>query len=313
LRTAKEYTIERLNGYNLADVEKLHTAVYGTAPPHNYFSKKYNSSYAGLAYIGFIAYNKERAPIAYYGVIPCLVEYQNKVVLAAQSADTMTHPGFRYKGLFVELSNICFELCRESGINLIFGFPNQNSFHGAIHKLGWKMTETMDCFIIPVKAIPLERLFSRVGFTKWLYEKYKGLVLRSHLLAQPGVPNSVVQDGYGGVYRNKEYLEYKTYSPTFVIRVGASKAWIKIKDSLIIGDLEIKEYDFSELMESVRHLARKLGVTKIYFHICKKTTLHDLFIQHFQPCPSFAVLFQDFGSEIPIEKMKFTFADIDIF
>ena len=32
---------------------------------------------------------------------------------------------------------------------LIYGFPNQNSYHGAI-KLGWQMTEMMECFKIPV-------------------------------------------------------------------------------------------------------------------------------------------------------------------
>jgi len=309
----KEYTIERLNDNNLADVEKLHTAVYGMAPAKNYFRKKYNSSYTGITNIGFIAYNKEKTAIAYYGVIPCFVEYQNQVVLAAQSADTMTHPRFRYKGLFVELSNICFDLCKENGIHLIFGFPNQNSYHGAIHKLGWKMTETMDCFIITVEGIPLENFFSKFALAKAAYEKYKRVVLKKYLLPQTGLANSVIKDSYGGVYRNEEYFAYKTYSNTSVIGGETFKAWIKIKNGLIIGDMEVTEKNFLNSIKEIKKIAGKLGLKQIYFHTCKETTLHNLFMQHYQPAPSFAVLFQDFGSGVPIHKIKFTFADIDIF
>ena len=309
----EEYTIERLSNDNLADVEKLHTAVYGITPPENYFRRKYNTSYTGVSNIGFIAYNKERTAIAYYGVIPCFVEYQNKIMLAAQSADTMTHPGFRYKGMFVELSNICFSLCRENGINLVFGFPNQNSYRGAINNLRWKMTETMDCFIIPVKAIPLELFFSKFSFAKSIYEKYKKAILKKHLLPETGLSNSVIKDGYGGVHHSKEYLEYKTYSSSSVISARNSKAWIKIKNGLIIGDMEIKENNFFKSMKEIKKIAKRLGLKQIYFHACKETFLHALFVRHYQPIPSFPVLFQDFGSEIPIEKIKFTFADIDIF
>src|SRR5882672_9602253 len=136
----KEYVIERLNNDRLKDMESLYKAVYGIAAPENYFLKKYDTAYTGAEYLGYIAYNKENIAVAYYGVMPCFIQYNNEIILAAQSGDTMTHPGFRYKGMFVELSKITFELCREVGIRFIFGFPNQNSYHGAVNKLGWKLT-----------------------------------------------------------------------------------------------------------------------------------------------------------------------------
>src|SRR3954451_14581346 len=135
--------IERLDFSRLKDLEALHKAVYGCLPPNNYFQKKYDTSYTGTSYIGYIAYNKEKFPIAYYGVMPCHIQYKNEIILSAQSGDTMTHPMYRYKGMFVELSRMTFELCKASGIKIVFGFPNQNSYHGAIHKLGWTMTEQM--------------------------------------------------------------------------------------------------------------------------------------------------------------------------
>jgi len=308
-----EYKIIRLDEKNLSDIEKLYIAIYMKKPPADYFKKKYNTAYTGVSNIGFIAYNKENLPIAYYGVIPCFIQYTDKIILAAQSADTMTHPGYRYKGLFVELSNMCFDLCRRNGINLIFGFPNQNSYHGAVHKLGWKMTETMDYFVIPVKCVPLEHLTSRFKFLKKLHERYIKLMLHKYLITERGLANSVTSDGYAGIYRNKQYLLYKAYNRTMVIKIDKSKVWFKINNGLLIGDIELAENSFDKLISKVKKLAGKLGIREIYFHACKHTSLYNLFVEHFDAIPSFPVLFQDFESGLPLEKIKFTFADIDIF
>src|SRR5689334_590601 len=117
--------IKRLNSQNLHDLDQLYEAVYGKKPDENYFPKKYDTEYTGVSYVGYIAY-QDHTPIAYYGVIPCFIQYKNEKLLSAQSADTMTHPGYRLKGMFVSLSEKTFALCRELGIYLVFGFPNQN-------------------------------------------------------------------------------------------------------------------------------------------------------------------------------------------
>src|ERR1700761_3239103 len=151
----KEYRIERLSEDNLSALEELHSAVYGRKPIPGYFQKKYDTGYTGVAFVGYVAYNPDNTVVAYYGVMPCLIRYGDTTILAAQSGDTMTHPLFRYKGMFVDLSRMTFDLCRSEGIKLLFGFPNQNSYHGAITKLGWKQTETMECFIIPVPTLAI--------------------------------------------------------------------------------------------------------------------------------------------------------------
>ena len=122
-----EYRVERLGSDRLPDLELLHKEVYGRWPAKNYFPRKYDTAYTGISYIGFIAYGPDGLPAAYYGVLPCFMQLGGKQFLAAQSGDTMTHPGHRHKGLFVALANRTYELCRQKGIQLIYGFPNQNS------------------------------------------------------------------------------------------------------------------------------------------------------------------------------------------
>jgi hypothetical protein len=310
----KEYSVVRLNKDNLADVAKLHTAVYNSAPAPHYFPEKYATAYTGVEYAGYVAYNYENIAVAYYGVIPCFVRYGIEIVLAAQSADTMTHPQYRYKGMFVELSNLTFQLCRELGIRLIFGFPNQNSYHGAVNKLGWKMTHQLDYFSIPVKGLRLESISTKFGFLKKMYALYRQSVLKRYIKPVKGVKNSAEEEGFATVYRSKDYFEYKTYSRSQVIHLDSALVWIKGKYGLVIGDIEgLNEKNFTTVLEKIAGIAKKIGVKEIQFHCSPGIMLHSLFSAYCEPSPSYPALFQDFGSPIPPEKVKFTFADIDVF
>jgi hypothetical protein len=309
----KEYKIERLDFSRLKDLETLHEAVYKYAPPKNYFQKKYDTDYTGVNYLGYIAYNKENIPIAYYGVMPCFIQYKNEIILSAQSGDTMTHPIHRYKGMFVELSKMTFDLCKAAGIKIIFGFPNQNSYHGAIHKLGWIMTDQMESFIIPVNTLSFQSYSERFKLTKHFYKQYAKYTLRKYFVSHQGLRNSVITEGFGGVYRSEEYLQYKTYSDTQVIKIGTAKAWIKITNHFIIGDLETEDPDFDKVINAIKKNAQSLGISKIMFQSSPGTRLHNLFAKRFKSSPSFPVLFQNFGADIPLNEIKFTFADIDIF
>src|ERR1044072_3132440 len=120
---SKDYCIVRLDESKLPDLAFLHKAVYGNEKSLDYWKKKYDTKYTGVEYIGFVAYNNENIPVAYYGVLPCFIQEKDNIILAAQSGDTMTHPQYRYKGMFVELSNITFDLCKQQEIRLVFGFP----------------------------------------------------------------------------------------------------------------------------------------------------------------------------------------------
>ena len=309
--STKELSVVRLNKANLEDLARLHSVVYAPVAADHYV-KKYDTAYTGLEYVGFIAYH-EGIPIAYYGVIPCFLQSVKEIVLAAQSADTMTHPGYRFKGIFMELSNKTFELCRQSGIRIVFGFPNQNSYHGAI-KLGWKQTEVMDCFTIQVRTLPLKSFFKKNSIFGQYYAWYSNLILRQKRTYSDGVINSVQKDGFAGVYRTKEYLIYKKYTDTIVITIKGAKLWLSFKNDLVIGDVEaMSKESFAPVMKELRNLARELGIRQIQFHTSTGTELHKLFSASYKSTPSFPVLFQDFGSPIDLEKIKFTFADIDIF
>ncbi len=300
-----EYYIERFDESRIKDLEMLFAAVYKKKSAQNYFFKKYDTAYTGVSYIGYIAY-KEEIPIAFYGVIPCFIRYENEIILSAQSADTMTHPDHRYKSLFLELSKMCFDLCKRNNINLIFGFPNQNSYHGAI-KLGWQLSEVMECFQINVEQKIYKKILKKID------KGNTDRVLKPYITNEKGLTNSVVKDGFSGVYRDENYMQYKTYSKTYVLKNGESKIWVSVGGSLTIGDMLCNKSNFENTINAIKKIAVSLGIPVIYFHACKNTSTQKLFSEIFQSVPSFPALFQNFTDYIDIKKIKFTFADIDIF
>jgi hypothetical protein len=239
--SSHEYHIERLCDGNIAAIERLHADVYGKMPPEGFFGKKYDTPFTGIKHVGYIAYTAGHYPAAFYAVIPCFMQVEGKSVLSAQSADTMTHPLHRNRGLFVELATLTFQLCRTSGIGFIFGFPNQNSLPGFIYKLNWKQTELMDCFIISCAVFSFRRYLAKMPFLKNWYFNYRRRVFERYKIDQHGVANSVFNDGFGGVCRDEDYQQYKTYTDTCAIKVDDAIFWIKVDGVLLIGDISTSE------------------------------------------------------------------------
>jgi hypothetical protein len=309
----KAYRIERLGKDNLDDLDRLYQAVYGKTPPPGYFQKKYDTSYTGAEYLGYFAYNSEGLAIAYYGVMPCFLQYKRDILLAAQSGDTMTHPAYRNKGLFVELCNLTIDLCRQTEVRLLFGFPNQNSYPGFVNKLGWTKTGGLECFSLPVDTLPLSSLPVRWPLLKGAYRTWCSALLRHRRLPLAGIPGSFGTDGFGGVCRDEAYLDYKRYNDTLVIAIGRARAWISIRQDMTVGDLSLEGEDFDTTIATLRKITARLGIRRIYFHSSPGTPMHGLFSARYPAIPSFPIIFRDLGAGVPLDTFKFTFADIDTF
>lgn len=311
---SREYRLERLCPDTIPHLAQLHAAVYGAKADERLFREKYDTAYTGLSCVGYLAYDIAGTPIAFYGVIPCRIWYRDQWMLAAQSADTMTHPQYRLKGMFVELSEKTFALCRHLGIPLLFGFPNRQSYHGAIHKLGWKMTEEMVYFKVPARRSRIGALLKRYRFLSLLYQPYCRRILRRYSSGKAGIANSVIADGWAGLWRNDEFLGYKKYSDSIVLSFGEVQLWLGKKNYNLVGDIAgITSENASRVFEQISQVIGRLGFTEWQFHGSPGTALYNLFAKRYAQSPSYPALFQDFGSPISPEKIKFTFADIDIF
>lgn len=301
-----EYRVARLSKGNVRDLAKLHFEVYGLALTEEYFLRKYDTSNTGLQNAGFIAYTIDGKPVAFFGIIPCFMNYKDEKTFVGQAVDAITHPEYMGKGLFKALSKMTCELCISSGIKLFFGFPNQNSFPPMVNELGWVQVQKMDMFSIPVNKVPRFRLFKN-------RKKQQQKVLDQLATSRKWLPNSMINEGFAGIYRDEAYHRYKSFTNSYLVKMDSAEMWINLKKELIIGDIHLTGINEDLFFDEIKDLARQLGTSKITFHVCNGCKLYDLFAFHCNPLPSFPVIMKDAGSGLPFEKIKFTFADIDIF
>lgn len=75
--------------------------------------------------------------VGHYAVIPVLVRVGTETQVMYQSVDTMTHPDYRRRGVFVSLAERLFGTIDRTHQGVVFGFPNSLSLRGFVGKLGF--------------------------------------------------------------------------------------------------------------------------------------------------------------------------------
>lgn len=84
--------------------------------------------------IGFNAWHGNTLA-AHYVVAPIAAEYRGKLVPAALSLNTATHPDYQRRGLFVKLASATYARARDMGLHHVIGVANDNSTPGCVRNL----------------------------------------------------------------------------------------------------------------------------------------------------------------------------------
>lgn len=102
---------------------------------------------------------------AIYAAMPVVVDLDGQQRLACQSLDTLTDSDHRGKGLFVTSATEIYGEARSRGYQFVYGFPNGQSAHGFVSRLGWTLHDPVPFLIRPLRSgYPLQRVFgSRLG------------------------------------------------------------------------------------------------------------------------------------------------------
>ncbi len=94
--------------------------------------------------------------VGQYAAIPTRFIVNGAEAVFAMSCDTMVHPDYRGQGMFVALAGQLYRNIKsENRIAAVWGFPNDISFSGFAHKLGWNMIETFPLRISPIRPVAM--------------------------------------------------------------------------------------------------------------------------------------------------------------
>ena len=311
----KNYSFKKLHANCIKDLIPIYADAFGNKVTTDFLSAKQNTSFTGIENVGFIAYDEHKQPAAFYGVYPCMVYYQGKKYLAAQSGDTMTHSKHAGKGLFTQLAQKTYDYCKENGFHLVFGFPNENSFPGFIKRLGWSHFDDMTPYLIRVKCIPWIRLKNTFKLPESLHAKWCNLVLNRIKKGRPFI-SSAANHETPVVDHSDEFFAYKTYSENYLVQIKGINLWLKFDDTfLIIGDIEkCTEQTFLVVINVLKHISFFIGLPHLRFHASSNTWAEEMFKKYGTPLEvKYPIGGINFTNEIPLEKMKFTAADNDTF
>lgn len=124
---------------------------------------------------------KTRKLVGQYTVMPVRLNAMGKSVLACQSLDTMVDPHYRMHGIFEKSARQCFEHLKESKFELVYGFPNRNSYPGFVRKLGWMRVSFLNGYSLRLTIDRSLKRF-RLGFTVPVANAVFRLCWRTRLL-----------------------------------------------------------------------------------------------------------------------------------
>lgn len=305
-----DYSIERLSEAHIPALANLYNLCFRKNISPDWFRQKYNTENLGVKYIGFLALDQNKVA-AFYGVIPCPVILEGQEILAAQSADTMTHPDHRNKGLFVTLARKTYKLAKNSNIRFLFGFPNQHSQPGAV-KLGWDFSlPAMKLFQLTPRSLPYARLIFR---SKLLSQCYLGAI-RLTLGSDRGSTAGIFSKQRNGPKHDAAFIAYKKYSPAFFISINQTDIWVRLDGDMKIGLISTPpESDARPLLKKLKTLAAVLGCGRVVFITSHNTGLYKSLSPHLQPVDAFPTgIYRLTEERLPYELISFEYCDLDIF
>ncbi len=295
-----------------ASMKELFRSAFHIKLRYQEFMVRFDTSLLGNEVIGFIAkHRKSNKPAAYYGVFPINISIDNKVVLAAQSGDTMTHQDHRKKGLFVWLAKMTFEKCEKRGIALIFGQPNNKSSQGLINRLNFLPIDYINSYDLKLKlkTIPLAKSCINIGLFK-TYLKIAKRILSKVTIDTVHEFHNTHLNHYGSVLRDSNYLEYKKSENKVFLKINEATLWIKLSDVLWIGDFDNYALVDEKTIKKLKKIAAFLGYNTIRFNF--NASLHQpAFLKWFKKESEEASCFFYIDKAFEASNLVITAADFD--
>ena len=310
------YRLAVLRGTDLASLLPLfHDAFGAGAFSADWLRRKYACEQDGVVGFSCVAFTESEEAAGSVGVLPWPVRFGDRVETAGQMVDVATGSAHRGRGLFVRLAELAREVCDAAGVGFLFGFPNEAAYPIWMNKLGYQHIDDLVEYRLPVRTLWAERVARRAAPLLPLYERHVRRTLEARAPADPVLENSLLRDGFAGIDRDAAFHAYKSsFAGGRVVTLDGGRVWLNVRHGLLVGDLEASsEADLDRTARSLERLARRLGVHQVLFEASKDTRFSTGLAKRFRTRPGLPVIHRDIRSQIPIEKLRFTFGDLDNF
>ena len=306
------YTFRKLTEALIPDVYIVFKSASKKNISIDKFRKKYNTLYTTEYAIGFLAYDSNNHPVAFFCVIPCYIFYNNKKYLVAQAVDAVTNPKHMRKGLFSKLVQLTTDLAQEIGVEFIFGTPNELSFPPFINKLGWDHNGYMYKIQKKVFTIPFGNISTLHPFFKKIHAKYVRAIL--YFYKKTNSINVVQDTSKMCIDRSNNFISYKNYTEKYLVCFNTNTYWISINGNMKVGDGFIKNEKYLQNdLKKLKRLAFLVGSKKVVFQVNQNHPLMNLFKPIIATIQGLPIIYFNISKKLDPHQLCLTYADIDTF
>jgi hypothetical protein len=203
-----------------------------------------------------------------YMVLPMRYKLGNEEVAGSLSANTMTHPSARGKGVFMVLANQVFDACKKDQKQLTLGFPNTNSYKGFIKHLDFNVIGELPLWLFPgrphriftTKKLIFDPLLTLIWNTLaflwrflWRFIGQKSIYKIQEVTDFDSTFERFwnnVSSGYQNILvRNKRYLDWRFKHPTRKYRIFVAKSEHEILGYIITTTKNINGVNYGLLVD----------------------------------------------------------------
>lgn len=308
------YISKRISKTIYEDIIPIFKSAFSQDKVDENLENKFDTSFAGNSNVGFIAYSDKGEPAGYYGVFPTDLMIKGQRIKAAQSGNTMVHKEHQGKGLFINLANKTYELCREIGISVVYGFPSDTSYPGFVKKLNWKHAENIQKYNFIILTLPLSELAFRYSILKPIFDIWKNFILRFYKQGSFFL-GSILDQNQDGIYRDLDFWNYKLRNkPVKVLKISGYDVVLKFDGKLGIGDINFKNsYEFRKVLRSLKFFCFITGINRISFYVSPNTPIDIELSKYKKAKQGLAIGYVSFDTSIEPKNVKFTYFDFDTF
>jgi GNAT superfamily N-acetyltransferase len=306
-----ECTYELLTEANLHLIPPLFKAAFKKKITLEQVIKKYNFSGMNKPYLGLFAFH-EGKPVAFIGICYYIAQYNGVQELASNFTDSMVHPDYQGKNIYVKLLDKLKEVAKENGICFSLGFPNDNSFYPVVHKGKWLIAVHMVGFMIHVKTMPLRRLCRKLGvenaYLKWVGKKLKPYQVPYH-------PDAFVQPKHRfHIVHDEVFFKYKQSPAHFLLKIYDEYVWIKIGTQLAVEFIgEMDEQKLLAVTHELTMIAKKLYISQVMLQFTVGASQELILKRKYAFFESWPVLYSNQQSAFPPHELQIQYCDVDSF
>lgn len=258
----------QIKKYKVGDRKKilsLFEEVYDKKMSEEYWNWRYDNNLIGQKYIELMW--NEDVLVGHYALFPIEIKVGNEIKKTGFSMTTMTSQRYQKQGVFNRLAKSLYDYSYND-LCLIWGFPNNNSLHGFIKYLNWKLIKDIPMLEVSVegfKASEVEdnSLINIDSFSKD-YDELFNIVSLNHKIMVKKDSNYLNWRYFNNPDIKYYFIEYRKNKQLCGFCAYKLYKNEKILNGYIVDILATGEYIFAKLINGAIEQLKSLNAKNIY-------------------------------------------------